>query len=64
MIAVPQARKLWYSVLLIAPAVDAAELDTTDYFEDQLTEQHLVTLVLQLNPGIAELNAAAQQQSS
>ena len=60
MIAVPQARKLWYSVLLIAPAVDAAELDTTNYFEDQLTEQHLVTLVLQLNPGIAELNAAAQ----
>ena len=60
MIAVPQARKLWYSVLLIAPAVGAAETDTTIYFEDQLTEQQLVTLVLQLNPGIAELNAAAQ----
>ena len=60
MIAVPRTRKLWYSVLLIASAVGAAESDTTLFSEDQLTEQRLVTLVLQLNPGIAELNAAAQ----
>ena len=59
MIAVPHARIYLYFVLLIASAVDASESDSTIFFEDQVTEQRLVTLALQLNPGIAESNAAA-----
>ena len=60
MIAVPQARKLCYSVLLIASVVGAVEADPTIFYEEQLTERRLVTWVLHLNPGIAELSAAAQ----
>jgi cobalt-zinc-cadmium efflux system outer membrane protein len=63
-IAVPRTRKLWYCVCLMASAVGAAESDTTIDFDDQLTEQRLVSLVLHLNPGIAELNAAAQAAAS
>jgi len=58
-IAVPHARIYLYFVLLTASAVDASESDSTIFFEDQVTEQRLVTLALQLNPGIAESNAAA-----
>ncbi len=60
MIAVPQTRKLCYSILLIASAVGAAKADPTIFYEDQLTERRLVTWVLHLNPGIAEMNAAAR----
>ena len=60
MIAVPRTRKIWCCVYLMASAVGAAESDTTIFLEDQLSEQRLVALVLLLNPGISELNAAAQ----
>ncbi len=63
MSAVPQVRNCLYFVLLIAAAVSAADSDTDIFFENQLTADRLVTLVLQLNPGIGELSAAAEAAS-
>jgi cobalt-zinc-cadmium efflux system outer membrane protein len=63
-VAVPQVRNYLYSVLLMASAAGAAESDNTIFFEDQLTEKRLVTLVLHLNPGIAELSATAMAAAS
>ena len=60
MIAVTQVKKLCYSVLLAVSTVGAAETDSSIFYEDQLSEQRLVTWVLHLNPSIAELKAAAR----
>lgn len=60
MIAVPLLRKYLFPVLLIASAVDASELDSNVFEEQTLTPGELVALVMQVNPGIAELNAAAK----
>ena len=63
MIAVPRARTNLYCVLLIASSVNAENSDTTMPFAGQLTADGLVSLVLQLNPGIDELRAAAKVAS-
>ncbi len=60
MIAVPQPRNYLYSILLIASAVSATESDSTLFSEHTLTPDLLVALVLRVNPGIAELSAAAK----
>lgn len=59
MIAVPHSKNYLYSILLIASAVGAAESDFTALKESTLTPNLLVELVLRVNPGIAELLAAA-----
>ena len=63
MIAVPQTKNYLCFVLLIAAAASSADSDTTIFFENQLTADRLVTLVLHLNPGIGELAAAAHAAS-
>ena len=60
MIAVPQPRNYLYCILLIASAVGATESDSTLFSEHTLTPDLLVALVLRVNPGIAELSAAAE----
>ena len=60
MIAVPQVRKYLFSVLLTASAVGAVESDSPAFQDSQLTPDLLVALVLRVNPGIAELTAAAE----
>ena len=60
MIAVPHPRNYLYSILLIASAVSAAGPDSTVFNEHTLTPDLLVALVLRVNPGIAELSAAAE----
>ena len=63
MIAVPQTKNYLCFVLLTAAAASSADSDTTIFFENQLTADRLVTLVLHLNPGIGELAAAAHAAS-
>jgi cobalt-zinc-cadmium efflux system outer membrane protein len=58
-IAVPLVRNYLCVALLIASSVSLADPDDTIFFENQLTSDRLVTLVLHLNPGISELYAAA-----
>ncbi len=60
MIAVPCPRKYLYSILLIASAASAAESDSTVFEEHALTPDSLVAMVMQVNPGLAELSAAAK----
>ncbi len=60
MIAVPHPRNYLYLVLLAASAVSAVEIDSTVFEEHTLTPDSLVDLVLRVNPGIAELSAAAE----
>ena len=60
MIAVPHSRNYLYSILLIASAVSATESDATVFKENTLTQEILVAAVLRVNPGIAELSAAAE----
>ena len=60
MIAVPHPKYFLYSILLIASAVRAVETDATVFEEHTLTPDSLVALVLRVNPGIAELSAAAE----
>jgi len=59
-IAVPYTRKFLYSMLLIASAVGAIESDSRAPNENTLTPESLVAWVLRVNPGIAELSAAAE----
>ena len=63
MIAVPHARKILFFVLLAASAVSATESEHAVFEEHQLTPDLLVALVLRVNPGIAELRAAAEAAS-
>ena len=60
MIAVPHPRNYLYSILLIASTVSATESDSTLFSEHTLTPDNLVTMVMRVNPGIAELSAAAE----
>ncbi len=60
MIAAPHPRNYLYLVLLMASAVSAVEIDSTVFEEHTLTPDLLVDLVLRVNPGIAELSAAAE----
>ena len=60
MIAVPHLKNYLYCVLLIAASLSAAEPDPVQFNEPAyLSANTLVIMVLQENPGIAELNAAA-----
>ncbi len=63
MIVVPHARKILFSIVLTASAVSAAASETIVFEEHQLTPDSLVELVLRVNPGIAELSAAAEAAS-
>ncbi len=60
MFVVPHPRNYLYFVLLAASAVSAVETDSTVFEEHTLTPGSLVDLVLRVNPGIAELSAAAE----
>ena len=60
MIAVPQVRIYLCFIFLAVASVCYAKAEGTIYFEDQLTVDHLVALVLHLNPGIDELHATAE----
>lgn len=60
MIAVPHPKNYLYSVLLITSSLNAAESDSVVFEEHTLTADLLVALVLRVNPGIAELSAAAE----
>lgn len=61
MIAVPHLRNCLYSILLIAVSLNAAEPGSTELKEHvYLSADRLVAMVLQENPGIAELSAAAE----
>jgi outer membrane protein, heavy metal efflux system len=59
-IAVPFPRNYLYSILLIASAASAAESDSTVFEEHALTPDSLVAMVMRVNPGLAELSAAAE----
>ena len=60
MIADPHPRYFLYFILLLASAVSAMETDPIVFEEQTLTPGSLVALVLRVNPGIAELSAAAE----
>ncbi len=60
MIAVPHPRNYLYSILLLASTVSATESDSTLFGEHTLTPDNLVAMVMRVNPGIAELSAAAE----
>ena len=60
MIAVPYLRNYLYSILLIASSLSAAETDSIVFEEHTLTADLLVAMVMHVNPGIAELSAAAE----
>lgn len=60
MIAVPHPRNFLVLILLAASAVSAVEPDSVVFEENTLTPDLLVDLVLRVNPGIAELSAAAE----
>ena len=60
MIAVPHRRNYLYSIVLIASAISATESDSIVFEEHTLTADSLVASVLRVNPGIAELSAAAK----
>ena len=61
MIAVPHFKYYLYCILLIAVSLSAAEPDLMEFKDPaSLSANTLVTMVLQENPGIAELIAAAE----
>ncbi len=60
MIAVPIPRNYLYSMLLIASAASATESGSTVFDEHALTPDSLVAMVMRVNPGLAELRAAAE----
>lgn len=61
MIAVPHLKNCLYSILSIAMSLNAAEPSSTKLKEHvYLSADRLVAMVLQENPGIAELSAAAE----
>lgn len=60
MIAVPHTKSALCTVLLMASAVSGAQSDSEIFEENQVTADSLVALVLRVNPGIAELSAAAE----
>ena len=61
MIAVPHLKICLYCILLIAVSLSAAEPDPMEFKESAyLSANTLVMMVLQENPGSAELIAAAE----
>ncbi len=59
MIAVPHPINYLYFIVLIASSLSAAESDSIVFEERTLTADSLVALVMRVNPGIAEMSAAA-----
>lgn len=60
MIALPKRKSFLFSILLVTAAVSAAETNSNKFEHEFLTAESLVLLVMQENPGIAELSAAAE----